>query len=150
MQHGTAITFAKWLLRQPNVTAASPVIVRIGRRAYAAAQYTEDQDGVEETRLYIVGTMPPLHEKRRLCYATDDSEYAWHLIAWFRQNKLCTEWQEVHPFGSHFILALWSPVENWAAAQCQKKPYRRIPMTITPCDGPSHVDVSQSTEEEGN
>ena len=45
---------------------------------------------------------------------------------------------EVHPFGSHFILAQWSPVENWAADQVGRKPYRRIPMTITEI-GPAAV-----------
>jgi hypothetical protein len=82
--------------------------------------------------LYCIGELPPLHAKmRRLCYGIDDSEYAWHLLAWFRQNRPCREWSEVHPFGSHFLLALWSPVETWASDQCQGKPFRRIPMVVT-------------------
>jgi hypothetical protein len=82
--------------------------------------------------LFCVGTLPPLHAKmRRSCYRTDDSDYAWHLMAWFRQNRPCREWNEVHPFGNHFILALLTPLETWAEEQCQRKPFRRIPMTIT-------------------
>ena len=130
--------------------AAVPVSVQIRHRIYPAARYMEDQNGVEETRLYVVGEMPPLHNHmRHICYWTD-SEYAWHLIAWFRQKVACTEWSETHPFGSHFILAEWSPLENWAADQSQKRPYRRIPMTITPCGGPTDASVNQPTEEAQN
>lgn len=141
-----AVSVAEWLLRRQNVTATTPVTVQIGRRVYSAVRYAENQSGVEETRLYILGEMPPLHDKmRRLCYQTDDSDYDWHLIAWFRHKTACTEWQEVHSFGSHFILAQWSPVENWAADQCDKKPFHRVPMTITEI-GPPHSCVKQPTE----
>jgi hypothetical protein len=145
-----AVSVANWLLGQQNITAAIPVFVQIGHRTYSAARYTEDRNGVEETRLYIVGEMPPFHNRmRRICYRTDDSGCDWHLIAWFRQKVACTEWSEVHKFGSHFILAQWSPVENWAADQCQKKPYHRITMTITDC-GPSDFSVNQPSEENQN
>ena len=60
------------------------------------------------------------------------------------------EWSEVHPFGTHFILAELSPVENWATDQCEKKPLRRIPMIITPCDGPTDAGVTKPTEKTGN
>ena len=84
----------------------------------------------------------------RTCYRTDGSEYAWHLVAWFRERTACTEWREVHPFGSHFVLALWSPLENWAADQTERRPYRRLPMTITEV-GPAPT-ITQSTEENRN
>jgi hypothetical protein len=140
-----AISVAEWLLGRQNVTATTPVTVQIGRRTYSAVKYTETSRGFDETRLYVLGTPPPLHDKmRRLCYRTDDSNYDWHLIAWFRQRTACTEWQEVHPFGSHFILAQWSPVENWAADQVEKKPFRRTPMTIIEI-GPANAN--EPTEE---
>jgi len=143
----TAIALAEWLLDRENVTAATPVTVQIGRRTYSAARYTETNRGVEGTRLYILGTMPPLHDKmRRICYRTDDSGYDWHLIAWFRRRAACTEWGEVHPFGSHFILAEWSPVQNWAADQCGRRAYRRISMTIIEL-GPTLSKINERSEE---
>ena len=145
----SAIAVANWLRSREEVTAATPVVVQIGCRVYPAARYTQDQDGVEETRLVVLGELPPLHAKmRQICYRTDDSEYAWHLVAWFRQRSGCKEWDEVHRFGSHFLLALWSPLENWATDQTARKPYRRIPMTITPC-GPAPT-ITQSTEDNRN
>ena len=139
-----AISVAKWLLGLPHIMAVAPVSVKIGHRTYSAARYTESHNGVNEERLYVVGEMPPFHSQmRRICYRTDNSEYAWHLIAWFRQKATCTEWRQVHPFGTHFILALWSPIENWATDQYQAKPYRRIPMIISPCGGPNDVSVDQ-------
>ena len=147
MTHQMAINVARWLLGRQHISVATPVTVQIGHRIYSAAQYTEDQNGIEETRLYLLGEMPPFHSQmRRICYRTDDTGYDWHLIAWFRQKATCTEWQEVHPLGTHFILAQWLPLENWAADQCEHKPHRRIPMSITPCDGPKDVDVSQPDE----
>jgi hypothetical protein len=136
-----ALSVAKWLLGREGITAATPVAVRIGRRSHPAVMYTDSENGVEETRLYVIGTLPPLYEKmRRLCYRTDDSAYDWHLIAWFRQRVACAEWSEVYPCdSSHFILAQWSPVENWAADQCGKRPFRRIAMSITPHDEPTEA-----------
>ena len=140
---------AQWLWSKKRVREAQPVVVQIGHRVYQAARYVEVQrGGNHQTRLYVLGEMPPLHAKmRRLCYQTDpDSEHVWHLIAWFRQKSSCTEWQEVHPFGSHFILALFTPLENWASDQCQKKPSRRVPMTITEI-GPTDASVGQHDDE---
>jgi hypothetical protein len=140
---------AKWLLGRKHITAATPVVVQIGCRKYNAVQYTHSENGVDETRLYVIGTLPPLHNKmKRLCYRTDGSGYDWHVIAWFIQRATCTEWDEVHPFGSHFLLAEWSPVENWAADQCGRTPYHRTPMTITPCVGPADADDGQQPKEE--
>jgi hypothetical protein len=144
----SAIAVAHWLRSREEVSAARPVIVQIGRRVYPAARYTEDHDGVEETRLYVLGEMPPLQNRmRRICYRTDDhTEYAWHVIAWFQQRSGCTEWSEVHRFQSHFLLQLWSPLENWAADQTGKRPLRRIPMTVTEV-GPTDAGVSQMADE---
>lgn len=145
----TAIAVTDWLRGRRNIATASPVFVQICHRTYSAAQYIEGQNDVEETRLYVVGEMPPLQSQmRRNCYRTDDSDYDWHLVAWFRQRTACTEWQEVHPFGSHFILAQWSPLENWAADQCERQRFRRTPMTITNCIGPTDASVNQPTEKE--
>lgn len=142
-----AIAIAKWLLTREHISAATPITVQVSGRTYSAARYSIRNNGSDEERLYVVGEMPPLHNRRRICYRTDDqSEETWHLVAWQRTN--CAEWSEVNPFGSsHFILALWSPVETWAGDQCQRKPYRRIPMTITPCGGPTDASVTQPHEE---
>ena len=140
---------AKWLLGQEHITAATPVVVQIGRRTYNAVKYTHTDNGVDETRLYVLGTLPPLHNKMTsLCYRTDGSGYDWHVIAWFVQRASCTEWDEVHPFGSHFLLAEWSPGENWAADQCGRTSYHRTPMTITPCVGATDADGGQQPKEE--
>jgi hypothetical protein len=148
METQTSINVANWLRGLQNVNSATPVFVKIGRRVYSAARYTEDRNGVEETRLYVLGEMPPLHDKmRRLCYRTDNSGCDWHLIAWFRQKAVCIEWSETHKFGSHFILAQWSLIENWAADQVEKKPFHRLPMSIMDC-GPTDADVNQHIEEE--
>jgi len=150
METQTSINVANWLRGLQNVNSATPVFVQIRHRHYPAAKYTEDQNGVEETRLYIVGEMPPFHNRmRRICYRTDDSGCDWHVIAWFEQRSACIEWQEVHRFGSHFILAQWSLIENWAADQCEKRPFHRLSMTITDC-GPTNTDVNQPTEEMNN
>ena len=136
---------------QNRVREAQPVAVQIAYHTYAAARYVEVQKGGNrQTRLFCVGTLPPFHDRRWLCYQTDpDSELGWHLIAWFRQNRPCTEWSEVHPFGSHFILALYTPLETWAVDQCGRKPYRRIRMVITTI-GPPLSNVKESTEETGD
>jgi hypothetical protein len=148
MKHQAAMDIANWVLGLNHITAAVPVIVGIGHCLYPTARYTEKHGNVDEERLYVVGELPPFHgQMRRICYRTDDSEYAWLLVGWFRQRVTCTEWQEVHRFGSHFILALWSPLENWAADQCAKKPFRCVPITITHCDGPTEASVDQPHEE---
>lgn len=128
-----ATKIAQWLWSRTRVKEAQAVAVQIGNRLYQAARYVEAQKGgSHQTRLFIVGELPPLYSKRKLSYQTDpDSEQGWHLVAWFRQKRPCLEWEQVHPFGSHFLLALFTPLETWASDQCQKKPFRRIPMTIT-------------------
>ena len=149
MEPPTTMPVVNWLRSQPTVKSAVPVVVHIGRRTYNAVRYTHAENGVEETRLYVLGTLPPLYAKmRRLCFQVDNSGYDWHVIAWFIQRAACTEWDEVHPFGSHFLIAEWSPVENWAADQVEKKPFHRTPMTITPCIGPSDSDVGQQPNKE--
>ena len=145
----TALDLVQWLLRRPQVIEAKPVMVQIGRRKWVAAEYLEKRHDFEQRKLYIVGTLPPLHEKRlQICYRTDDSESAWHLVAWFRQKRRCTEWGEAHPFGSHFVLILCSPVECWAIEQCEPQPYRRIEMTITPYSGPDSSNARQDESQQ--
>ena len=145
----TALDLVQWLLRQPKVIGARPVTVEIGRRKWAAAEYLGQRHDWEQRKLYVLGTMPPLHEKRRnICYRNDDSESAWHLLAWHRQKRSCPEWEEAHPFGNHFVLIFCSPIECWAIEQCESKPYRRIEITITPYDGPTNANVRQDDSEQ--
>jgi hypothetical protein len=140
-----AIKLAKWLLGRQGIMLASPMIVRIGRHTYAAAHFTVRHKDVEQERLYALGELPPFHNQMRVCYRTDENtEYTWHLLAW--QRTTCSEWREVHPFGTHFVLVLWSPVESWAADQCQKRPFRRIPITITLCVGSGNPRTAEMNE----
>jgi hypothetical protein len=135
----TAISVAKWLLTQEHVSAATPVAIEIGRRTYAAARFTTGQ----EERLYVIGELPPLHCRRRVCYQTDDQgDTTWHLLAW--QRTACSEWREVQFGNSHFLLARFSALHSWAADQCGRRPYRRIPMVVTEVGPPLS---KQRTEE---
>jgi len=138
---------AQWLWTKNRVKEAQPVVVEIGGRVYPATRYVEVQKGgYHQTRLYLLGELPPLQSKRRLCYRTDpDSEDVWHLVAWFRQNRHCPEWSEVHPFGSHFVLALYMPLQTWAE-ECLGKPLYRIPMTVTEV-GPPLSNVTEKHDE---
>jgi hypothetical protein len=145
MENQTAIQVAKWLVAREHISTATPVIVQIGRRTYAAAKYIASHNGADEERLYLVAEPPPLHTRRRICYQTDaDVEETWHLLAW--QRTTCTEWQEVHFGNSHFVLARFSSLHTWAADQCGRRPYRRVPMTIVEV-GPPISDIKQPTEE---
>ena len=149
MDQEIAKKIAQWLWSKNRVREAQPVAIQIGNRVYQATRYVEVQKGgSHQTRLHLLGEMPPLQAKmRRLCYRTDpDSEQVWHLTAWFRQNRPCPEWNEVHPFGSHFVLALFTPLETWAADQCGRKPYRRIPMTVTEV-GPPYFNVKEKHDD---
>ena len=145
MENQTAIQVAKWLLAREHISTATPVIVKIGRRTYSAAKYFESHNGADEERLYLIGDLPPLHSRRRVCYTTDAAaEDTWHLISW--QRTACTEWQEVHFGNSHFILARFSSLHSWAADQCGRRPYRQIEMRVTEV-GPTDAGVGQHDEE---
>lgn len=149
MDQEIATKIAQWLWSKTKVKEAQPVVVQIGKRVYQAARYVEVQKGGNrQTRLFCLGTLPPLHSKmRRICYQADpNSEDGWHLMAWFRQKAACTEWREVNPFGSHFLLALFTPLEIWAEEQSLGKPYRRIQMTIVEV-GPPLSKVKEKHDE---
>jgi hypothetical protein len=141
MTKQTAIQVAKWLVAKEHISAATPVIVQIGRRTYPAGKYSENHNGAKEERLYLIGELPPLHNRRRVCYSTGD-DTTWHLLAW--QRTACREWQEVQFGNSHFILARFSALHSWAADQCGRRPYRRIEMRITEVGPPLS---KQRTEE---
>ena len=145
-----ATKVAHWLSSRRHIRTAHPVIVQIGRRFYPAARYSEAHKRTWQDRLYIIGEMPPLQNRlKRVCYRTDHSDDGWHLLAWFRLKRLCIEWQEACPFGTHFVLAFWSALENWAGEQAEGKPYHFIPMTITAL-GPGNTIVTQPKEENTN
>lgn len=137
MTKQTAIQVAKWLVAREHISAATPVIVQIGKREYAGARFTTGQ----EERLYLVGELPPLHSRRRVCYSTGD-DTTWHLLAW--QRTACSEWREVQIGNSHFLLGRFSALHTWAADQCGRRPYRRIEMRITEVGPPLS---KQRTEE---
>ena len=132
-----ATKVSHWLSSRRHIKMARPVTVQIGRRFYPAARYSEAHKGVLQERLYIVGEMPPLQNRLRVCYRTDHSDDGWHLWAWFRLKHRCVELQEAYPFGTHFVLVFRSALENWAGEQAEGKPYHRIPMTITELGPPT-------------
>ncbi len=139
IQHLAATDVATWLLRRSNVSVATPLIVEIDGDAWPAARYIENHNGVDADRIYLLSTTIFHPKAPPLCFRADDSEYAWHFVAWFRQMRPCRELKEVHPFGPHFILELQSPLEHWAANQCSKEPIRCLPMRIMPISGPTDV-----------
>ena len=142
-----AVKVTHWLSSQRHIRTARPVTVQIGRRFYAAARYSQVNKRTWQDRLYIVGEMPPLQNRlKRACYRTDHSDDGWRLLTWFRLKRPCLEWEEAHPFGTHFVLVFCSALENWAGEQSEGRPYHRIPMRIIEL-GPSDVDVTQPTEE---
>jgi hypothetical protein len=142
-----ATRVAHWLSSQRHIRAVHPVIVQIGRRFYPAARYTEATKRGFQEKIYLIGEMPPLQNRLKLaCYRTDHSDDGWRLLAWCRLKSRCVELQEVHPFGSHFILLLQSALENWATEQAEGKQLYRIPMTITEV-GPPLRNINQPAEE---
>jgi hypothetical protein len=123
-----ATKVAQWLSSRRHIRAVHPVVVQIGHRTYPAARYAKGN----EEQIFVVGELPPLHSKRRVCYQTDDSEETWHLASWLRRKATVKEWTEVYPIGTaHFVLAHHSPLHSWAVDQVGKSPYQRLPMRIT-------------------
>ena len=145
-----ATKVAKWLLSLQHIAMTTPVRVTIGKHTFPGAKYTEDREGSAEERLYLVGELPAsFRRSHKVCYRTADSECDWYIAAWFRETGFSIEWRQVHRFGSHFILALWSMPQGWEIDKFDAKPYRRIPMTIMPV-GPNDTTVNQPTEENEN
>jgi hypothetical protein len=145
MKIQVAMDVAKWLLSFNHIITAVPVAVRIGLRKYAGARITEDQ-GTSVVKLYLLGELPSLYRRSHpTSFWTADSEQEWCLTAWFRRIAANDEYDEIHPFGNHILLTLWSELESWAANQCE--PTRcRLKMTITEV-GPILSNIKQSTEE---
>jgi hypothetical protein len=138
-----AIKIGQWLSSRRHIRAVHPVVIQIGRRSYPAVRYSQTDGRRWQDRLYVVGAMPPLQNRlKRACYRTDHSDDGWHLLAWCRLRSSCLEWEEAHPFGTHFVLAFQSALENWATEQADGKQLHRIPMTIKEI-GPPLPDVNQ-------
>lgn len=145
-----AVQVAKWLLSFQHIAMTTPVTVKIGKHTFSGARYTEDREGSAEERLYVVGELPAsFRRSHKVCYRTADSDRDWFIAAWFLQQAFSVEWTQVHRFGSHFILALWSMPQGWEIDKFDAKPYRRVPMTIMPA-GPDAPSINQPTEENDN
>ena len=139
-----AIQVAKWLLGFQHVAMTTPVTVKIGKRTYPGARYTEDRDGSSGERLYLIGELPrAFRRSHKVCFRTADSS-DWYIAAWFRMVGFSREWQEVFRFPNHIIVAEWSMPQGWTIDKFDK-PYRRVPMTIT-ATGPDAPNI-QPTEE---
>ena len=141
---------AKWLLSFQHIAMTTPVTVRIGRRTFPGAKYTEDREASVEERLYLVGELPAsFRRSRKVCFRTSDSRCDWFIASWHRMVGFSREYQEVFRFANHFILAQWSMPEGWTIDKFEPKAYRRVPMTIMPV-GPAASNVTQPTEENTN
>jgi hypothetical protein len=117
---------------------------------FPGAKYTEDRDGSPEERLYLVGELPASYRRsHKVCYRTADCDRDWYIAAWFLKTGENVEYHECHPFGNHFILALWSMPNGWTIDKCEPTPYRRMSITVT-IVGPTDADVTQATEETTN
>jgi len=115
-----AIALSQWLHGQDHVSIVVPLVVRIAKKTYAGARFSEDREGVYAERLLDLGELPPLYRKsrRRLAFRTSESVYDWVLTAWYCRVVATPEYDEVHPHGSHFVLTMYSSAESWASEQC--------------------------------
>lgn len=146
MQTKTAFDVATWLVWHDHITSATPIVAEIAKRRFAGARYTEKCDGTVLDCLYLLGELPVLHRRSRVCFRTADSEQDWHLTSWYRRIDGALEYDEVHIFGSHLILTQYSELNSWAHAQCDPR-LRRLKMTITEV-GPPVTNANQPTEED--
>lgn len=138
MDHQLPVRVAKWLWARSTVLASSPVIVTISKRQYPGARYLQECDNVVLECLYLIGELPPLFRRGRVCFRTSDSEERdWHVTAWYRRVAGSIEYDEVHPFGSHLILDYYTELNSWATAQCDPK-LRRLKMVIEEVGKPLH------------
>ncbi len=145
MDRQLAIKVAQWLWARTTVLAASPVIVTISKQQFAGARYSEECEGVVLECLYLLGELPPLFRRGRVCFRTSNSEERdWHITAWYRRIAPGVEYDQVHPFGSHIILDYYTELNSWAIAQCDPK-LRRLRMVITEV-GPPLSSVLENDE----
>jgi hypothetical protein len=141
----TAINVSQWLIWHDQIKSATPVIVQIAKRQFVGARYSEACEGTVQDCLYVLGELPVLHRRSRICFRTADSERDWHLTSWYRRIAGTVEYDELHIFGSHLILTLYSELNSWAHTQCDPK-LRRLKMTITEI-GPTSYNVQQPSED---
>lgn len=130
MESKTAITLSHWLFAQDHVSTVVPVTVRIAQRTFAAARYSEDYEGQFAENIYALGELPPLFRRsQQICFRTDDAERDWYLTSWFRRVKGTMEYDEACPFGDHYILTYFTPLETWASRQTTPR-LRRLRMRV--------------------
>lgn len=141
-----AVDLSQWLVWQDHIISATPVTVEITRQSFPGTRYLERCDGVELECIYVLGELPVLHRRSRICFRTANSECDWHMTSWYRRVAGSIEYDEVHIFGSHLILTLYSELNSWAHAQCDPK-LRRLTMTIMEV-GPPISNAQQPSEEE--
>ena len=146
MEAATAISLSQWLFALDHVSSVVPATVRIARRTFAAARYTQDFEGQVAEKLYLDGELPPLYRRsQHICFRTDDEERDWFLTSWYRRVAGAQEYDEVFRYGDHTILTYYSPLETWASRQTMPR-LRRLKMTITEV-GPALTNTIQPTEE---
>lgn len=111
---------AQWLRTLPRIRPGSvvPVLASFRERAfYSGACYI-----AEHTSIYLVGERPS-SKRESVCFAKGEE-------TWFTALYYVGPVSPHQPFGSNFILQRWEdgePIDHWST-----KPYRRIPLLITP------------------
>ena len=117
-------TLAEWLNTletvQPRFTVTTTV--NLGKETFQGCSY-RDTNG--DTRLYLLGKLPKSYMRRRkTCYSVLAVD--WY-VAGYTQGDIKPEFQAYHPFGEHFLLAMWDP-KGPAIDAHEVHKYTRLPL----------------------
>jgi len=116
IQDYSALEVSGWLNSLPR-TSARPVLVRIGRKQYPGAFYTQERDHhpgtpayargertYRHTMLYLVGDFPASSNGRNVAYRFEGSSRRWYLAAYYQAPRSAGR-TGYHPFGRMIQLA---------------------------------------------
>lgn len=110
-----ALEVCAWLDTMPR-TYAAPVVVRIGRRLYAGATFTQIRETGEGTPayaagergychsgMYLLGEKPYAYRRRSAtAFRIPGARWPWFVAGWYEKAEP-NEW---YPFGQMFLLQL--------------------------------------------
>lgn len=140
---------AEWLDSLPNVTGVRPCVVTLGKEKFEGAsyvsrlQYSASMDVVRRgerkegeacyrRNIYLVGSLP--RDKKRglkVCFPYEGQD--WYVTCYYQGSDNPAEEERVkeyHPFGHTFVLGPWDVPDGSAIDDGERKPYRRVSMTI--------------------
>ena len=123
MTNRIAIAVAEWLLERQSVKAATPVTVADRSSDLSSSQIHRDQRATRSNSS-SVGEMPPLHDKMRVCYRTDDSEETWHLARVVRRKRHCQGVGRGYPIGT--AISSWLIIRHFTPGRQTKSESDRI------------------------